>query len=336
MPIARIITSMPEFSGGLVRDLNSRGFEVHIISPEQPVSGIADLEIKLEAMSRPAGAEVRATEIPASTSFPVPEPVVAALQQPALPPQQEDIWTMLAAFEGDAETQDFAAVHASLIGTESQEATTLALNENSAQPNEPAQDAPSVTDGRAEPVNREQVHTSYHVDPELVPSMFNFSSSDENAVEEQEAAPLSNRSPWHGSDLRKTNLHSWNSLLPKVAAAAAGCAAFVILMFLTFAHSHALPKAVNSPSQVTRTTTPFRGAEHSVEPGAETAAQPAAPIKPAVLVSTVSSPPRATPHASEANTAVAEDTIVRYGSTKKTPEASATKPSAIRYYSDMD
>ncbi|HEY1801902.1 MAG TPA: hypothetical protein VGG46_13285 [Terriglobales bacterium] len=319
MPIARIITSMPEFSGGLVRDLNSRGFEVHIISPEQAVSGTADLEIKLEAMSRPAGANVRATEIPVSTSFSVPESAGAAVQQPALPPQQEDIWTMLAAFEGDAETQEAIA-------------TTLALNEDSAQPNEPAQDAPSVTHGMAEPVKREQVHPSYSVDPDLVPSMFNFSSSGENAPAEQEMAPLSNRSPWHGSELRKTNLHSWNSPLPKVAAAAAGCAAFVILMFLTFAHSHALPKAADSPAPGTRMATPLHVAEHSAGPGGETAV----PIKSAVLVSTVNSPSKATPHASEADTAVAEDTIVRYGSAKKTPAASATKPSTIRYYSDMD
>ena len=332
MPIARIITSMPELSGGLVRDLNSRGFEVHIISPEQKVSGTADLEIRLEAMSRPASTEVPTTDIPVSTSFSVPEPAVTTLPQPTLPPYQEDIWIMLAAFEGDAATQD-AVAQANLTATESQEAiaTSLAFNENSAGPSGPAEGGPSVTQGMAEPVDRGHAHSVYHVDPDLVPSMFNFSSCGEDTAAEQETAP-SKQSPWRGSELRKTNLRSADSRLPRVAAAAAGCAIVVILMALTFSHRHALPKAVNSPTQETRTTAPF----HSVQSGAEAATQAAIPIKPAVLVSTVSSSPKVTRHGSATEAAVAEDTIVRYGSVKKTPEASSAKSSAVRYYSDMD
>jgi hypothetical protein len=341
MPIARIITSMPELSGGLVRDLNSRGFEVHIISPEQTPSGTADLEIRLEAISHPAGVEVRASAIPASTTA-VPE---LAASRPALPQpplqQQEDIWTMLASFDGDAATQDvttdITAANGNQAETGFQEviATMHALSENSAQRSETAEDVPSgtpssVTQRTANPVDREHVD-SLSVDPDLVPSMFNFSSSGENAEAEQESATSSNRSPWRGSELRKTNLRSRDSRSPRVAAAA-GCAVFVILMVLTFAHSHAAPKATNSPAQETRTTAPF----HSVGPSAETVAQPTVPIKPAVLVTSVSSPSKAARRAPATETAIAEDTIVRYGSKKKTPEASPKKPTAIRYYSDMD
>lgn len=335
MPIARIITSMPELSGGLVRDLNSRGFEVHIISPEQAPSGTADLEIRLEAISRPVGAEARTSEIPTLTATGVPELAASQLAlQPTLP--QEDIWTMLASFDGDAATQDLtSAAEENHPGTLSQNvvATGHALSENSAQPGEIAKAARPVTQEVVNPADREHVD-SLSVDPDLVPSMFNLASSGENSSTDEEAASSSNRSPWHGSELRKTNLRSWDSRSPRVAAAAAGCAVVVILMVLALGHRHA--KAVNSPAQETQTTVPFHSAAHGIEPAAESAAQPTIPIKPAVLVSSVSSPSKAARHGSEASTAVAEDTIVRYGSAKKTPEASPTKPSAIRYYSDMD
>ena len=353
MPIARIVTSMPELSGGLVRDLNSRGFEVHIISPEQASSGTADLEIKLDAFFRPDGAQVPATHVSAPTTFAVPESAISALQQLALQQPQEDIWTMLASFDGDADTQDAIVPDENLAEPAPQEATATmhALNqtpevrsesfevpsENSETQGQIAESAPAVIQQAATAPERQKPDSMY-VDPDLVPSMFNFSSFPENTQADQEATTSSNQSPWRGSELRKTNLRPWDARSHKfAAAAAAGCAVLIVLMILTFSHSHVLPKAVSSPAPETQTAVPFHHAEHGAQASAETASQPTVPIKPAVLVSSsVSSPSKAAPHAPKADTAVAEDTIVRYGSAKKAPEASATKPSAIRYYSDMD
>jgi len=360
MPIARIITGMPEFSGGLVRDLNSRGFEVHIISPEQSPSGTADLEIRLDAVSRPMDAEVGAERIPALTAAEAALKLAeSGLLQPPAPPQavpsQEDIWAMLASFDGDAETQDFPAVAEEIHAVEENPAgilsqdvasTAYALNENSAQPveigdetagGEAAKDAPSIAQEPAIPANRGR--NPLHVDPDLVPSMFNFSSSDEDPSTSQEAAVPSDRSPWRDREPQKTNLRSWGPRSPRVAVAAAGCAVLVIAMVLALGHRHSLAKAANSPVQETQSAVPSHSAEHAAGNGTErsaaTAAQPTAPIKPALLVSSVS-PSKASRHSSEGGASVAEDTIVRYGSAKKAPEASSTKTPAIRYYSDMD
>lgn len=369
MPIARIITSMPEYSGGLVRDLNSRGFEVHIISPEQSPAGTADLEIRLDAVPRSMDAEVAVERIPALTAAEAALKLAeSGLLQPPMPPTappQEDIWTMLASFDGDAATQDLPAVageihveesHAGIL-SQDVAATAHALSDSSAQlaeignevagpeitAGETTEVTPSITHAAGNPTDRER--NSFHVDPDLVPSMFSFSSSDEDSSTDQEAAASSERSPWRGSELRKTNLRSWDSRSPRVAAAAAGCAVVVIAMVLALGRRHSLPKAVNSPAQETQTSVPFhstahsgnQNAEHNADHAATSAevSQPVVPIKPAVLVSSVS-PSKAARHSSEGDTAVAEDTIVRYGNAKKVTETPSTKTSAVRYYSDLD
>lgn len=367
MPIARIITSMPEYSGGLVRDLNSRGFEVHIISPEQSPFGTADLEIRLDAVTHPMDAEVAAERIPALTAAEAALKLAESglLQPPAPPPAlpQEDIWTMLASFDGDAANQDLPAApeetqaeatHA--VMSQNVVAAAHALSDSSAQPgeigretaagemtaSETAKATPSIAQEVENPADQER--NSFHVDPDLVPSMFNFSSSEGDSSTDQEAA-ASERSPWRGSELRKTNLRSWDSRSPRVAAAAAGCAVVVIAMVLALGHRHSLPKTVNSPAQETQTSVPFhstahsgnQNAEHNADHAATSAevSQPVVPIKPAVLVSSVS-PSKAARHSSEGDTAVAEDTIVRYGNAKKVTETPSTKTSAVRYYSDLD
>jgi hypothetical protein len=356
MPIARIITSMPEFSGGLVRDLNSRGFEVHVISPEQTPSGNADLEIRLDAVSRTVGAEVSPAEIPtlaaAEAALKLAE---SGLLQPAAPPQaaptQEDIWTMLASFDGDAATQEIATeatndvitdiiTSDSITSKEGPDETASpeviaamhSLGENAQPPVEIADNVPSVTQNVVAPAGRE-LRDSLQIDPELVRSMFNFSYSSENPPADQETSITSSHSSWQGSELRKTNLRSWDSRSSGVRAAAAGCAALIILMVLVFGYRHA--KAVNSLSQETRTAVPVHTAAHGAGSTAENAAQPTVPIKPAVLVSSAGSPSKTARHLPETDTAVAEDTV-RYGNAKKAAEAPSTKTSAIRYYSDMD
>ena len=48
MPIAKLITDVPELSEGIVRDLRARGFEVQMITPGQSIANAADLEITLD------------------------------------------------------------------------------------------------------------------------------------------------------------------------------------------------------------------------------------------------------------------------------------------------
>ena len=50
MPTARIITRFPDRAASLRKTLTISGYRVQIVSPEQKVSGWADIEYDLDAM----------------------------------------------------------------------------------------------------------------------------------------------------------------------------------------------------------------------------------------------------------------------------------------------
>lgn len=224
MPTARIITSMPELSGGLVRDLNSRGFEVHILSPSQVSSGEVDLEIRLE--------------ISASES------VAASIPLSSLVAQPEDIWAMLTAFDGDA--QDIIAAQPPESGP--QETCDPA----------PKADSDSLQDVAPEKTSSTSAEIiSEPLDPELVPSMFGLGAFDGRSRNQNGATTSEVEVPAYPG-FANANKNSLDSRLAKAAAAAAGCAVVVILLALTFAHRRSpLPTAVNSTGHEATAQVPF-------------------------------------------------------------------------------
>jgi len=355
MAIARIITSMPELSGGLVRDLNSRGFEVHILSPEQTISGSADLEIRLDV----AGTQQSMAEVFANNSL---------VMQTADTPE-EDIWAMLAAYDGDAESTEQkeqeeivpavldqpvaqeaivdpvaveqnteliselteAVVSEEKLPEESliapviaREQTAAPIETSSVEQTENAAAVPAV-----EPVAQKAANEQrFEIDPELVPSMFNFAGSSfesDAPAKETSATETSEEKPYiDGKDFRdlvaKKN-GSWNFRVPKLVAAA-GWAAVALLLLISFVHRHSpVPPEANA-SQV-----PF----HATAPAANVV-----PVK-SVMITNTGVPIKANGRmASDTTTDIAEDTIVHYGGKAKTHGLVPEKHSNIKYYSDLD
>lgn len=302
MPTARIITSMPEFSGGLVRDLNSRGFEVQILSPEQAISGKADLEIKLEVVA----------SLSETAKAPAPVPTRAP----------EDVWTMLAAFDSDSKTPDTAAIELSKPSdTISPAQTSTAMQPPVEYPGN------SIHATEAAPSTFPETDSA-NVDSELVPSMFSL-SADQNGSSTGKVANPHGRS----SNFFRLKLENkfWDVRSTKITTAVA-CTAMVLLAIVSLVHRRApLPADTNSAAQP-QTSLPFHPA------AAPAATSSTVPVK---TVALSNAPISTKPHAgirSEADrNEIAKDTIIRFTDTAKQHASKTTKKeNGIRYYSDME
>ena len=348
MAIARIITSMPELSGGLVRDLNSRGFEVHILSSEQTITSAADLEIRLDI----AGTEQTLAQVYANNSL--------VMQTTAAEPE-EDIWAMLAAYDGDAEKNDAAkeaqeeivpvvleqnVVHEPVVGAQNLSAedaepsieqnAPITLEENLASPviaretveatETPAMIAASTAEAVSHkaPSNEQE----YEIDPELVPSMFNFvgsSFASDAPVKEVAATETKEEKPYlNGNDFRnlvaKKN-GSWNFGAPKLVTAA-GWAAVALLLLVSFMRYHS-----SIPPEANAGQVPF----HASAPTANVV-----PVK-SVMITNTGVPIKTNRRvASDVTTDIAEDTIVHYNGKAKANALESGKNAAVKYYTDRD
>lgn len=310
MPIARIVTSMPELTGGLVRDLNSRGFEVHILSPLQAPSGDVDLEIKLEI----AASDSIARTIPVS-------PVTV---------QSDDIWTMLTAFDGDVQGQDsgpskqtYEKMPEEIPAVDAQVNFDAPVNKDSTS------NSPVVVD---EPIFATFAEIiSEPLDPELVPSIFGLSSFPSRfpaGTQEQGAAGLSEERPSAHSALRNVEKSSWDSR-PKLAAAAAASAMVIILLVISLTHRRApLPENMTSPSHDVTTQLPFH-------PATAAATSSVVPVK-EVITSDPAVPLKTVQRPANRESSIAQDTIVHFGSARKIQRPSREKQAGVRYYSDLD
>jgi hypothetical protein len=312
MPTARIITSTPEFSGGLVRDLNTRGFEVQILSPEQPISGQADLEIKFEV----------AASSPAIVEAPAPP-------KPAVTP--EDVWTMLAAFDGEAKTQETAPANEA----PSNPPDTI----SAAQPSSVMQPAiadvihsehAAATDEA--PAASTEATPSSSIDSELVPSMFGLSSDQSDSGTGGGSRPRRRTSNF--SRLKLENKF-WDVRSTKITTAVA-CAAMVLLAIVSLVHRRTPLPATNAPES--QTSLPFHPA--AAAPTTATATVPVAPVKAVVLKNShVSAKPA--PGVVARNETdhdeIAKDTIIRFSDTGRRHTSTTTKKeNGVRYYSDME
>jgi hypothetical protein len=339
MPIARIITSMPELSGGLVRDLNSRGFEVLILSPEQTISGVADLEIRLDV----AGSQQIMADVYANNSLNSIAMQMAAAETDA---PAEDIWALLAAFDGDAEKpaeQELAAaglqqtVEQTLVqsvpvesveSTEDLTSPVLAREETAASVESPIAESAALIPA-VEPVSHKA--SRHQIDPELVPSMFNFSGDDvENdaapsasivsAAAGQEEQQYEEKQYLDGNDFRnlvaKKN-GSWSFRAPRLVTATGWAAVALLLLFSLMRHHSPMPPDANA-GQV-----PF----HQVAPTGSVV-----PVK-SVLITNTGVPIKSMRRNGEP-AGIAEDTIVRYNGKVKVPDTE--KRSAVKYYTDLD
>lgn len=350
MPIARIITSMPELSGGLVRDLNSRGFEVHILSPEQTISSEADLEIRLDvAGSRQAMAEVFANN--------------SLVMQATETTSEEDIWAMLAAFDGDAENNiaehgvpeivpavleqssmqepiaEQVAVEQNIAqnaeqgieenvpitSEENRIAPVIAMEETAVPVENPVVENAVSASITPHPVYREEA--VHEIDPELVPSMFNLAGTHESEIPAKEVAPVEagEEKPYlDGNDFRdlvaKKN-GSWSFRMPRLVTVV-GWAAVALLLLISFMHRHSPVAPEANAGQV-----PF----HATAPAAAVV-----PVKSVVITNTgvpIKTNRRIT---AEPTTDIAEDTIVHYNGKAKAHALVPEKHSNIKYYSDLD
>ena len=317
MPIARIITSMPEFCGGLVRDLNSRGFEVSIVSPEQKISGSPDLEIRLNVNA--AGSEAFQIETPKDVAQ-----------------QQEDIWEMLAAFHEDALTQNVMPVQAEITNAQEvgvSQGGDLA-NEDLAHQGLVNEQIPDLDAAASTPVSEElsPEEPAPMIDPELVPSMFNFASNENVRANENVSATEEPKLPQKKIKVQSTKYRDlfpardgwWNFRSAKLATAAVSAAVIVLLIF-SFAH-HTTPAAVNSSAAEAQTNVPL----HTMVPAA------VVPVKSAVM-SSAATPGKPMRHALDRETDIAEDTVVHYrNKTKSSAVLPEENNGKIRSYSDLD
>lgn len=322
MPVARIITSVPELSGGLVRDLNTRGFEVHIVSPAQTFSSEADLEIRIDVAGTEAITAILNTA-PAETD-------PAEMHAPEAVP--EDIWALLRDFNGDAPEASGVpaqeAVAAQSITAKQPVAAQAIITALTEQ--EPLTATTPATENNPEPARATETKPDENfaeiiagpMDPELVPSMFGLANISDAA---------------HGA-LATSGLHreissasankTWDPRSHRLAAAAAACATVVIVLSLMFAHRRApLPAAVNSPSH--DATTSMQLPFHATA----TASPAVMPVK-AVVADDATSSVKNSQHSTAHDSDIAADTIEHFGSVVKTPPRQ--KQSGIRYYSDME
>jgi hypothetical protein len=353
MAIARIITSMPELSGGLVRDLNSRGFEVHILSPEQTITGDADLEIRLDV----AGSRQSMAQVYASNSL---------VMQTETAGSKEDIWAMLAAYDGDAEKiavkEDTPEeiISALLDQNALQEPVGVAQSmtaenaERSPEQNAPARpeenliapgivweeiveaaEAPeaenAVSVSAVEPVSHEAISNQpeHEIDPELVPSMFHLAASSVASDAPVEGpAPVEaqkEEKPYlDGNDFRnlvaKKN-GSWNFRAPKVAIV--GWAAVALLLLVSFMHRH-----TSVPPDANAAQVPFHASTI-------TSSASVMPVK-AVMMTNTGVPIKTNRKTASDTADIAEDTIVHYNGKAKTHALESEKHTAVKFYTDMD
>jgi hypothetical protein len=301
MPIARIITSMPEFSGGLIRDLNSRGFEVHIVTPGQANSGAVDLEIRLDAASSFMQVNQEAYA-PASH-----------LEQKSQN-QAEDIWTMLAAFDGDASIQDLSSAPTS---------STAEVPVNSQLP-EDAEVAVLQSDTATIP-DRHNISE---------PQISTEAAQIANGPIIGETTPVTETIPERGNDPAERLSEDEEGVrelsVPRLVGALAVCAVLIFAFVAMFGHRRAPLSENVKPVSTPETTAavPF----HAATP----AAAAVVPVKAAVVTNTTENASKVVRHASASEPDIAEDTVVHFGSPRKPQESKPVKPSGIRYYSDLD
>ena len=125
MPVARIVTSVPELAGGLVRDLNSRGFEVYILSPTQMPSSEVDLEIRMDVAGAEAVAAIVSTSVAEAHSAQIHSAGVGSGVH-----YSEDIWALLSNFNGDEPEANAVAAAQPATAAHEPLATAMLENEN--------------------------------------------------------------------------------------------------------------------------------------------------------------------------------------------------------------